>query len=82
MPAVRPRFHLTPCSKFRGHLSLSIRLEQNTKPSPQYGFLCNASLTSADSVYIDFRKSTRCDATTTLRSACSAIMRCPSAPTA
>src|SRR6516164_10489337 len=21
MPAVRPRFHLTPCSKFRGHLS-------------------------------------------------------------
>src|SRR6516164_4725386 len=22
MPAVRPRFHLTPCSKFRGHLTL------------------------------------------------------------
>jgi hypothetical protein len=21
MPAVRPRFHLAPCSKFRGHLS-------------------------------------------------------------
>src|SRR5215471_20006011 len=21
MPAVRPRFHLTPCSKFRGHLT-------------------------------------------------------------
>jgi hypothetical protein len=21
MPAVRPRFHLTPCSEFRGHLN-------------------------------------------------------------
>src|SRR5215831_8350394 len=26
MPAVRPRFHLTPCSKFRGHLSHLRRL--------------------------------------------------------
>jgi hypothetical protein len=24
MPAVRPRFHLTPCSKFRGHLRVTL----------------------------------------------------------
>ena len=30
MPAVRPSFHLTPCSKFRSHLFVSI-VERPTK---------------------------------------------------
>ena len=31
MPAVRPRFHLTPCSKFRSHLSFTVEI--GGKPS-------------------------------------------------
>src|SRR5258706_6652461 len=59
--------------------TLSARLERNTKTSPQYGFARNASLTSADSVCTDLRKSTGCAAITTLRSARSAITSGPMA---
>ena len=45
-----------------------MRLLRNTKTSPQYGFARSASLTSADSVCTDLRKSTGCAASTTLRS--------------
>src|SRR6266852_6938131 len=48
--------------------TLSMRLLRNTKTSPQYGFARSASLTSADSVCTDLRKSTGCAASTTLRS--------------
>src|SRR5215813_3101018 len=62
--------------------TLSARLLRNTKTSPQYGFARNASLTSADNVCTDLRKSTGCAASTTLRSGRSAITGCPEAPTA
>src|ERR1700682_3668396 len=62
--------------------TLSVRLERNTNTSPQYGFARSASLTSADSVCTDLRKSTGCAPTTTLRSARSAITGRPAAPTA
>jgi hypothetical protein len=62
--------------------TLSARLLRNTKTSPQYGFARNASLTSADSVCTDLRKSTGCAASTTLRSGRKAINGCPEAPTA
>ena len=54
--------------------TLSERLERNTKTSPQYGFARSASLTSADSVCNDLRKSTGWAATTTLSSGRSAII--------
>ena len=59
-----------------------MRLLRSTKTSPQYGFARSASLTSADSVCNDLRKSTGCAASTTLRSDLSAITGCPEAPTA
>ena len=62
--------------------TLSVRLLRNTKTSPQYGFARSASLTSADSVCTDLRKSTGCAASTTLRSARSAITGRLEAPTA
>src|ERR1700730_773108 len=62
--------------------TLSARLERNTNTSPQYGCARNASLTSADSVCTDLRKSTGCAAITTLRSARSAITGPLAAPTA
>jgi len=44
MPVVRPRFHLTPCAKFRGHLNtsaavrgLSPLLEVSTKSDEKLG---------------------------------------------
>ncbi|MGY4183197.1 hypothetical protein ACVIHH_008488 [Bradyrhizobium sp. USDA 4518] len=58
------------------------RLLRNTKTSPQYGFARSASLTSADSVCTDLRKSTGCAASTTLRSGRNAIDGCPEAPIA
>ncbi|MGY4485303.1 hypothetical protein ACVWWR_004494 [Bradyrhizobium sp. LM3.2] len=62
--------------------TLSMRLLRNTKTSPQYGFARSASLTSADSVCTDLRKSTGCVASTTLGSDRSAITGYPGAPTA
>src|ERR1700716_1520120 len=62
--------------------TLSMRLLRNTNTSPQYGFVRSASLTSADSVCTDLRKSIGCVATTTLRSARSAITPRLAAPTA
>ncbi len=41
-----------------------MRLLRNAKTSPQYGFARSASLTSADSVCNDLRKSTGCAAST------------------
>src|ERR1700751_1114764 len=46
---------------------------RNTKTSPQYVLAGSASLTSADSVWTDLRKSAGCAATTPLRSGRSAI---------
>src|SRR5712672_1269668 len=62
--------------------TLSMRLLRNTNTSPQYGFVRSASLTSADSVCTDLRKSIGCVATTTLGSARSAITPRLAAPTA
>src|SRR4029077_16039405 len=62
--------------------TLSARLLRNTKTSPQYGFERSASLTSADSVCTDLRKSTGCAASATLRSGRKAINGCPEAPIA
>src|SRR5207245_7100452 len=62
--------------------TLSARLLRNTKTLPQYGFERSASLTSADSVCTDLRKSTGCVDSITLRSDPSAITGCHEAPTA
>src|SRR6202051_1355759 len=62
--------------------TLSARLLRNTKTSPQYEFARSASLTSADRVCTDLRKSTGWAASTTLRSDRSAITGSLEAPTA
>ncbi|MGY4257726.1 hypothetical protein ACVI1L_004794 [Bradyrhizobium sp. USDA 4516] len=59
-----------------------MRLLRNTKTSPQCGFARSASLTSADSVCTDLRKSTGCAGSTTLRSDRNAINGCAEAPIA
>ena len=66
MHVVRYQHHsaAVPCQKLH-----SVRaLERNTNTSPGYGFARSASLTGADNVFTDLRKSTGCAAITTLRS--------------
>src|SRR5262245_16547366 len=72
-----------PLPSHASSFTLSMRLLRNTNTSPQYGFACSASFTNADSVCTDLRKSTGCVASTTLRSARSAItgrLEVPTAP--
>src|SRR5215831_1191666 len=51
MPAVRPRFHLTPCSKFRGHLLdeeyLLRAVKKNQLSVPDISELCQVLGTTA-----------------------------------
>src|SRR5882762_3396488 len=68
-----------PCQKLHSVRALAAEHED---VAAVHGFAPSASLTSADNVCNDLRKSTGCAASTTLRSDRSAITGCPEAPTA